>query len=195
MDMSKTEVMATAGAVEIPAARIDQGLERLTHSLKLLRAEGPDRDWAIAALPHLTTPADGGKLAVLCAALLEPYYSRDTNKIAKQLEAEMWVEALSVFPFWAVRKAVAWWQSAANASRRKRPIFGDIEEKAQEFMAPINAARIYLSMSITGTAGGEPEDLGPPMSDEELAERRAAADEILRGFMDRTASPAKGVTS
>ena len=70
MDMSKTEVMATAGAVEIPAARIDQGLERLTHSLKLLRAEGPDRDWAIAALPHLTTPADGGKLAVLCAALL-----------------------------------------------------------------------------------------------------------------------------
>ena len=124
---------------------------------------------------------------MLCAGLLEPYYSRDTNQIAKQIEAEMWVQALGAFPFWAVRKAVFWWQSAANPDRRKRPLFGDIEERAGIEMRPVTAARIYLGMPMRS----RPESAREVVTPEKMAERRAAADELVRSFMARAAGPSK----
>jgi len=60
------------------------------------------------------------------AALLSPYYDKNTAQAVREIEAEDWLEALAPYPQWAIERAVRWWKSAENADRRKRPLEGDI---------------------------------------------------------------------
>ena len=60
------------------------------------------------------------------AALLSPYYDKNTAQAVREIEAEDWLEALAPYPQWAIERAVRWWKSADNADRRKRPLEGDI---------------------------------------------------------------------
>lgn len=165
-----------SGQTHAPALtpeRAAEGLERLTHSLPLLRENTDARAWAIQALPYLEGTMPHGDAVAISLVALEPYFSKDTPQSVKKAEASMWADALGKFPAWAVKRAIYWWQSADNPDRRRRPVFGDIEARARIEVAPLRAARTYLDM---GTI--DPEPPRPVVTPEEQERRREAAQRI-----------------
>lgn len=85
------------------------------------------------------------------AALLSPYYEKDTPQGVREMEAEDWREALAEFPRWAIERAVRWWKSADNPDRRKRPLEGDIASRCRVEMNGVPSAVQLLDLRTSGT--------------------------------------------
>ncbi|WP_170400726.1 hypothetical protein [Ruegeria arenilitoris] len=160
-------------------------LERLRHSLPLLRECNVTRLEVEAMLPALTKPANPTWTMARVAALLSPYFEKDVPQSIRQMEAEDWAEALSEYPLWAVQSAARWWKSADNPNRRKRPLEGDIVEQCRAIMGPIRAARIALesgssTMCIEDASITTSRPIRRSEEKKSLEERRIRANEILR---------------
>ena len=82
------------------------------------------------------------------AALLHPYYEKDTPQAIREIEAEDWAHELREYPQWALRDAMRWWKSADNKDRRKRPVEGDIAARARVEMMAVNVAKTALRSGI-----------------------------------------------
>ena len=95
-------------------------------------SELPEQDHIEATVDALSQPADPAWIMLRVAALLSPYYEKDTPQAVKVMEAEDWLEALAPYPQWIIERAVRWWRSAKNENRRKRPLEGDIEALCHE---------------------------------------------------------------
>jgi len=80
------------------------------------------------------------------AALLSPYYEKDTSQAVREMEAEDWLDALQSYPDWAITAAVRWWKGAENLDRRKRPMEGDIAARAWIETSVIRAGEIRVEM-------------------------------------------------
>lgn len=92
------------------------------------------------------------------AALLSPYYDKDTPPAVREMEAEDWMEALAEYPQWAIERAVRWWKSADNDQRRKKPLEGDIAARCRVEMRGIKSLPDLLSRKASGRhIGAEPE--------------------------------------
>ena len=109
------------------------------------------------------------------AALLSPYYDKDTPQVVREIEAEDWMEALAEFPQWAIERAVRWWKSADNDQRRKRPIEGDIAARCKVEMRGIRSLPEIISRKSSGR-WFEPEPEREKVAPEQ---RKAMADEIM----------------
>jgi len=57
---------------------------------------------------------------------------------------EDWQSELEGLPAWAINAACRWWMSHENKERRKKPIAGDIGEKARAYIARVDLARLAL---------------------------------------------------
>lgn len=112
------------------------------------------------------------------AALLDPYFDKGTPPMVRALEAEDWAEELRVFPKWAVEAAARWWKSGDNPDRRKRPLEGDIAARCRKEMDAIRAAQVVLAAPMVTVQ----DQVASSPAPDDVARRKAVADEILRGF-------------
>jgi hypothetical protein len=104
------------------------------------------------------------------AALLSPYYEKETPQAVREMEAEDWREALAEFPRWAIERAVRWWKSADNSDRRKRPLEGDIAARCRIEMNGVPSAVKMLELRRTGPDFSKKEEPREPISKERAAE-------------------------
>lgn len=93
-----------------------------------------------ATAAALSQPVSPDWCMARIAALLSPYYDKNTPDLARVMEAQDWMEALAPYPQWAIERAVRWWKGAENADRRKRPLEGDIAARCVVEMRGIGAA-------------------------------------------------------
>lgn len=84
------------------------------------------------------------------AALLNPYYDKDTPPAIRKMEAEDWLEELQSYPQWAIERAVRWWKSADNPGRRKKPLEGDIAARCKVEMRGIGSLQKILERKASG---------------------------------------------
>lgn len=121
----------------------------------------------------LTAPANTTWIMARVAALLNPYFEKETPQAVREIEAADWAAELCDYPQWAIERAVRWWKSADNPDRRKRPVEGDIAARCRAEMDPVFAARRALRFSKPITRiDHQP---SPPVSPEAAAEILASA--------------------
>jgi hypothetical protein len=126
----------------------------------------------VAALSEPVAPA---WCMARVAALLNPYYDKDTPPMVRQMEAEDWMEQLAPFPQWAIERAVRWWKSAENADRRKKPLEGDIAARCKVEMRGIGS----LPELLARKAQGRYIEQEAPRPKQSAEERKAIADRVL----------------
>lgn len=96
----------------------------------------------------LSQPARPAWTMAQVAALLHPYYEKDTPQAIREIEAEDWAHELREYPQWAIKAAIRWWKSADNKDRRKRPLEGDISARINVEMIAVRAAKTALRSGV-----------------------------------------------
>jgi hypothetical protein len=117
--------------------QVDEAMQWLMRLLALPPQDLPAIEEVRATVAALSEPANPAWIMARVAALLNPYYDKDTPASVRRMEAEDWLEALASYPQWAIERAVRWWKSQDNADRRKRPIEGDIAARCKVEMRGI----------------------------------------------------------
>ena len=110
------------------------------------------------------------------AALLVPYYEKDTPQAIRNMEAEDWAAELGNHPQWAVESAVRWWKSEANPDRRKRPMEGDIAARCKRETDAVRAATRVLGSPV------KPIPQQEPTSDSETRDYKAESDRVMAAW-------------
>jgi hypothetical protein len=118
-------------------------------------------------LTALSTKADGTWMMARIAALLSPYYEKDTPQGVRVMEAQDWAAALKEYPQWAIERAVRWWKGADNPKRARRPLEGDIAARAKVEMQAVRAARIAMRDPVPAAQPVAPDQ--PPATPEARA--------------------------
>ena len=128
-----------------------------------------------ATVAALSEPCNPTWCMARVAALLSPYYDKDTPSAVRRMEAEDWLEALAQYPQWAIERAVRWWKSADNSDRRKKPLEGDIAARCIVEMKGIGALPDILRRKREGRY------ITPKLPREKLPteERKAMAAKVL----------------
>lgn len=138
-----------------------------------------------ATVAALSEPAESTWLMARVAALLSPYFEKDTPRAVREMEAEDWLEALGEYPQWAIEGAVRWWKSAENPDRRKRPLEGDIEARCRYAMRDFQAVPDILRRKIS-----PPQPWEAPKQDRPRVTREAAAEILAKaGFVPKSMRP------
>lgn len=102
---------------------------------------------AISQVTDLTICADTKFIGARAAALLADYPISDQSDQQRLMRAEDWIAELRRFPQWALLRAFRWWTSADNPHRYRRPLEGDIAERAEKEMEPVRIAQKRLAMA------------------------------------------------
>ena len=150
VDGKQLKQIGISNLSELTEDQIDKGLAWLRHLPKLQQNVLPEKDTVLRIQKTLMTPCSGVWISARVAALLNPYYDKDTPHGVRKMEAEDWEQALSGFPQWAIERAVRWWKSDANADRRKRPLEGDIVARCRVEMDGVASASKVLEMKQRG---------------------------------------------
>ena len=129
--------MGTQIATVADQGQVDEAMQWLMHLLKLPPQDLPAIEEVWATVVALSEPASPAWVMARIAALLNPYYDKDTPAAVRRMEAEDWLEALAEYPQWAIERAVRWWKSEDNVDRRKRPLEGDIAARCKVEMRGI----------------------------------------------------------
>ena len=135
---------------ELTEEQIDKGRAWLRLLPQLQQNALPEKDTVLRIQKTLMTPCSGVWISARVAALLSPYYEKDTPQGVREMEARDWEQALSGFPQWAIERAVRWWKSDANTDRRKRPLEGDIVARCRAEMDGVASASKVLEMKQRG---------------------------------------------
>ena len=130
--------------------QIDRGLEWLRRLQRLPQDQLPARADVERVAGKLMVPVERVWCLARVAALLSPYYEKETPQAVREMEAEDWREALAGFPRWAIERAVRWWKSADNPDRRKRPLEGDIAARCRVEMNGVPSAVHMLELRSKG---------------------------------------------
>tara|TARA_R100000458_G_C8278543_1_gene255005 strand:+ start:7187 stop:7651 length:465 start_codon:yes stop_codon:yes gene_type:complete len=142
-------------------------------------ADPPSKDEIEATVKALMAPADVRWIMARVAALLSPYFDKDTPQMVREIEADDWAEALEKYPEWAITKAVRWWKSEANPNRRKRPLEGDIADRIKHEMRAVKGMALRLESGIMAQRAEERQRV---IYDTPTEERRKQAAEIMARF-------------
>lgn len=170
---SRTGISTTGS--ELNEEQIDRGLEWLRRLPQLPRDQLPAKADVERVSGKLLVPTDPIWCLARVAALLLPYYEKDTPQAVREMEAEDWREALGGFPRWAIERAVRWWKSDANPDRRKRPLEGDIAARCRVEMNGVPSAVQMLELRRTGRDFSQPQLPRERISAERAAEILAEA--------------------
>lgn len=117
---------------------------RLRHLLLSPLASQPERNEVASLAAALSAPANPVWILARVAALLNPYYEKDTPQAVREMLAEDWIAALIGQPEWAITAAVRWWKGPDNPDRRKAPIEGDIAARVRIETDAVRASKIRV---------------------------------------------------
>lgn len=112
--------------------------------------ELPEQAHIEATVAALSQPVEPAWCMARVAALLSPYYDKDTPQAVRVMEAEDWMEELAPYPQWAIERAVRWWKSAHNERRNRRPLEGDISARCIVEMRDIGAVPFLTKRRAQG---------------------------------------------
>ncbi|MBA86120.1 MAG: hypothetical protein CML69_15510 [Rhodobacteraceae bacterium] len=129
-----------------PAGEVKpQLVERMKDSLPPLRGRyptSPEQAKAVlSAVEQLDTRPGKDWIAQRIVTLLTHYFVADVHPAAMREVAKDWQAELEGLPGWAIEAACSWWLSRHNPSRRKKPLPGDISERAHLEARIITAGR------------------------------------------------------
>lgn len=155
---------------------------QLTHSLRSPLATLTQRNEVAAQVEALSQPASPVWILARVAALLNPYYEKDTPQAIREMEAEDWLAALDGKPQWAITAAVRWWKGEHNPARNKRPMDGDIAARVTIETEALRAGTVRVQAF---DAGMLPKPAEPERKMLSVEERRAIA--IAAGMPDLSA--------
>lgn len=96
------------------------------------------------ALDRLDVPASRQWIAQRVVTLLTHYYVIDVHPAAMKAVAKDWTREVSNYPEWAIEAACAWWIGRHNPKRDKKPMPGDISERAEKEIACIALGRMQI---------------------------------------------------
>lgn len=165
---SRNGISTTSSA--LTEEQIDRGLEWLRRLPRLPQDQLPAKADVERVSSKLMVPVEPVWCLARVAALLSPYYEKETPQAVREMEAEDWREALSEFPRWAIERAVRWWKSADNPDRRKRPLEGDIAARCRIEMNGVPSAMKMLELRRTGPDYSKKEEPRERISKEKAAE-------------------------
>ena len=159
----------------------DQAVAQLTPLLRSPLATLNDRNHVASQIAALSAPASPVWILARVAALLSPYYEKDTPQAVREMEAEDWLHALSGQPQWAITAAVRWWLGADNKDRRRRPMQGDIADRVAVETMALRAGKIRIEAFDAGLLLPKPapaprEEVSPA----DMAQRREFADRLIK---------------
>ena len=168
--------MTTALTTRADHPQVDEAMQWLMRLPQLPPNELPEMREIEATVAALSEPASVPWCMARVAALLSPYYDKDTPPSVRTMEAEDWLEALGHYPQWAIQRAARWWKSADNADRRKKPLEGDIAARCRIEMRGIGSVPDIIARKASGRWIA-PE---PPRSKMPDADRRDLANGVLQ---------------
>lgn len=148
----------------------------------LPREELPDQTEIEATVEALTRPARPEWVLARVAALLLPYFEKDTPQSVREMEAEDWLEALGGLPEWAIVQAVRWWKGPNNPDRRRRPLEGDIAKVAREQTSRVRAVPRLCQSKRKPVVWIEPSPPKPRITPERAREIMEAAGFAVKRF-------------
>ena len=174
--------MTTALTNFTASNQIDANLTLLTDLLLSRRDTKIPKQELTDMVEAMSKPADVVWTLARVAALLNPYFDKETPQGIREIEAEDWAEAIRQYPQWAIERACRWWKSADNPDRRKRPLEGDIAARIRKEMEAVTVAkkRIASGDNLVLIANRQ-EIVDPVVSRERAAEIMAEA-----GFKPKT---------
>lgn len=130
-----------------------------------------------ASAERLREPAPRKWLMARVLRMLSHYYVADAVDGALEGVADDWAWELEGLPAWAVSNAVRWWMSGENPDRRKKPMPGDISERAKHEMRALTVIDVALKRY---ERGGNVLPFKPEPREELTAEeRQKRANEIM----------------
>ena len=132
-----TDIRAQAGQ-PLPVERIKDSLPALRGQWIQSAEEAEKTRVALAKLSEVAEPSWVGQRVV---TMLSHYFVSDIHPAAQEAVARDWMVELARFPDWAIDAAVSWWLSRQNENRRKKPMPGDISERAHIEMAIVRIAQ------------------------------------------------------
>ena len=165
---SRNGISTTSSA--LTEEQIDRGLEWLRRLPRLPQDQLPAKADVERVSSKLMVPVEPVWCLARVAALLSPYYEKETPQAVREMEAEDWREALAEFPRWAIERAVRWWKSADNPDRRKRPLEGDIAARCRIEMGGVPSAVKLLELRRNGPDLTKKEEPRERISKEKAAE-------------------------
>lgn len=159
--------------------------EQLLTSVPVFKLQQPTTDEEMAqaqgVVSCLSKPAPRSWLASRVYATLSHYFTPDHDADLVKMIADDWADILREYPAWAVSKACKWWLGRENPHHHRKPVPGDIQERAHKEMDAVRAAKIILSKGIAQKPSGSVADWSfNPVEGPEADERRRRAAEILK---------------
>ena len=97
---------------------------------------------------------------------------------AKSIGADYDAE-LAEFPAWAIVKARRWWLSRENEYRHRKPLPGDLSDRASQEMSIVRYAGAMVAAFDRNGPPKPPEPPQKPLTPEELDQRCIRAAEIM----------------
>lgn len=165
---SRNGISTTSSA--LTEEQIDKGLEWLRRLPRLPQDQLPAKADVERVAAKLMEPVEPVWCLARIAALLSPYYEKETPQAVREMEAEDWREALAEYPRWAIDRSVRWWKSADNPDRRKRPLEGDIAARCRIEMGGVPSAVKLLELRRNGPDLTKKEEPRERISKEKAAE-------------------------
>lgn len=138
-------------------------------------ASTSDRDLLQEAVDRISEPATGKWITGRVASLLSQYYAGNVTDQVMAAIADDWRRELADYPAWAIANAVRWWIGSENTDRRKKPLPGDIAERAKKELGPILIARSAIRRFDNGTMAIQIKERRERISSEKADEIMAAA--------------------
>lgn len=132
------------------------------------------------AIERLSQPAPRHWISGRVVVTLSHYFVAQQEAAVVKAIADDWADLLSEYPAWAIAKACKWWISRENEHHHRKPLPGDIQDRAHREMGAVRAARMVLERGI---AAPEPErePVAVEITDEERARRAALVAELWSG--------------
>ncbi len=87
-----------------------------------------------------STPASPVWICTRAMQLLGHFYAGELPEIVQNGVSSDWLQELADLPDWAIDAACRWWVGRDNKKRAKRPLPGDISQRAFDEMAGIRIA-------------------------------------------------------
>lgn len=133
------------------------------------------------AIERLSQPAPRHWISGRVVVTLSHYFVAQQEAAIVKAVADDWADILSDYPAWAIANACKWWISRENEHHHRKPLPGDIQDRAHKEMEAVRAAKIILAKGIAQKPSSSGADWSfNPVDGPEADERRRRASEILK---------------
>ena len=100
-----------------------------------------ERDGLASFGSRASVPATDQWIRGRVVTLLSQYFVGATSDNVMRGIAADWVFELNGLPEWALQDACRWWMSKDNPQRKRKPLAGDISDRAYQEMVIVRAAK------------------------------------------------------